>query len=151
MIFVSIWPAVLRQSVYGTAKFGLYYTLKKFATEQGLLIDKHGDERVWCNVLCAVTGNLILKKSNYIYGTPDAGCNDIYLHFIAIFSYLFHSFYTYFHSAGTISSAIANPTDVLKVRMQVHGRGTDTIGLIGCFREIYHYEGISGLWRVCET
>lgn len=50
--------------------------------------------------------------------------------------------------AGAVSSAIATPTDVLKVRMQVHGRGTDKIGLIGCFREIYQYEGISGLWRV---
>lgn len=53
-----------------------------------------------------------------------------------------------FHLAGAISSAIATPTDVLKVRMQVHGRGTDKRGLIGCFREIYQYEGISGLWRV---
>lgn len=53
-----------------------------------------------------------------------------------------------FQSAGAISSAIATPTDVLKVRMQVHGRGTDKIGLYGCFREIYQYEGISGLWRV---
>lgn len=51
--------------------------------------------------------------------------------------------------AGAISSAIATPTDVLKVRMQVHGRGmSDQLGLIGCFREIYHQEGISGLWRV---
>lgn len=52
------------------------------------------------------------------------------------------------YSAGAISSAIATPTDVLKVRMQVHGRGTDQVGLIGCFREIYQHEGISGLWRV---
>lgn len=49
--------------------------------------------------------------------------------------------------AGAISSAIANPTDVLKVRMQVHGKGTDQLGLIGCFREIYKYEGVRGLWR----
>lgn len=51
--------------------------------------------------------------------------------------------------AGAISSAIATPTDVLKVRMQVHGRGSDQVGLIGCFREIYQHEGIPGLWRVC--
>lgn len=51
--------------------------------------------------------------------------------------------------AGAISSAIATPTDVLKVRMQVHGRAMDQVGLIGCFQEIYHNEGISGLWRVC--
>lgn len=54
----------------------------------------------------------------------------------------------FFVIAGAISSAIATPTDVLKVRMQVHGRGTDKVGLIGCFREIYQHEGISGLWRV---
>lgn len=52
----SIWPAVLRQATYGTIKFGTYYTLKKVVTEKGWLIDKHGNERVWCNVLCAVTG-----------------------------------------------------------------------------------------------
>lgn len=50
--------------------------------------------------------------------------------------------------AGAISSAIATPTDVLKVRMQVHGRAMDQVGLIGCFQEIYRNEGISGLWRV---
>lgn len=52
--------------------------------------------------------------------------------------------------AGAVSSAIATPTDVLKVRMQVHGRGmSDQMGLAGCFRQIYQQEGISGLWRVC--
>ncbi|XP_031624685.1 mitochondrial uncoupling protein Bmcp [Contarinia nasturtii] len=103
-LYSGIWPAVLRQATYGTIKFGTYYTLKNIVTEKGWLIDKHENERVWCNVLCAVI-------------------------------------------AGAISSAIATPTDVLKVRMQVHGRGTDKVGLIGCFREIYHQEGISGLWR----
>lgn len=51
--------------------------------------------------------------------------------------------------AGAISSAIATPTDVLKVRMQVHGKGTEHRGLFGCFTEIYRLEGIRGLWRVC--
>lgn len=50
--------------------------------------------------------------------------------------------------AGAVSSAIANPTDVLKVRMQVHGRGTHQMGLMKCFKEIYVHEGVSGLWRV---
>lgn len=50
--------------------------------------------------------------------------------------------------AGAVSSAIANPTDVLKVRMQVHGRGTENIGLFGCFQQIYKHEGIPGLWKV---
>lgn len=47
--------------------------------------------------------------------------------------------------AGAISSAIANPTDVLKVRMQV-GQQVNN-GLIRCFYEIYKLEGIRGLWR----
>lgn len=103
----SIWPAVLRQATYGTIKFGTYYTLKTIGTEKRLLVDKHGNERVWGNVLCAVI-------------------------------------------AGAVSSAIATPTDVLKVRMQVHGKGTGQRGLFGCFSEIYQNEGIRGLWRVCN-
>lgn len=50
-------------------------------------------------------------------------------------------------TAGAISSAIANPTDVLKVRMQVHGKGAQDKGLVGSFHDIYKYEGIGGLWR----
>lgn len=50
-------------------------------------------------------------------------------------------------TAGAVSSAIANPTDVLKVRMQVQGT-TGNIGLVDCFKDVYTHEGISGLWRV---
>ncbi|XP_064551630.1 mitochondrial uncoupling protein Bmcp [Drosophila montana] len=103
-LYSGIWPAVLRQATYGTIKFGTYYTLKKLASERGLLMDNDGSERVWSNIICAA-------------------------------------------GAGAISSAIANPTDVLKVRMQVHGKGTDQLGLLGCFKEIYQYEGVRGLWR----
>ncbi|PZC77222.1 hypothetical protein B5X24_HaOG203629 [Helicoverpa armigera] len=46
--------------------------------------------------------------------------------------------------AGGLSSAIANPTDVLKVRMQV---GDEKRGLVRCFGEIYRLEGVRGLWR----
>lgn len=103
-LYSGIWPAVLRQATYGTIKFGTYYTLKKMATDRGLLHDKTGNESVWCNAACATM-------------------------------------------AGAISSAIANPTDVLKVRMQVHGKGTSDVGLLRCFREIYVHEGVRGLWR----
>ncbi|XP_025264364.1 mitochondrial uncoupling protein Bmcp isoform X2 [Camponotus floridanus] len=48
--------------------------------------------------------------------------------------------------AGAISSAIANPTDVVKVRMQVTG-GTTNISLFTCFQDVYKHEGIRGLWR----
>jgi hypothetical protein len=46
-----------------------------------------------------------------------------------------------------VSSAIANPTDVLKVRMQVLGSQSQR-GIVGCFQEVYHEEGVAGLWRV---
>ncbi|XP_063891401.1 mitochondrial uncoupling protein Bmcp-like [Helicoverpa armigera] len=46
--------------------------------------------------------------------------------------------------AGGLSSAIANPTDVLKVRMQV---SDEKRGLVRCFGEIYRLEGVRGLWR----
>lgn len=50
--------------------------------------------------------------------------------------------------AGAFSSAIANPTDVLKVRMQVQGIRVHSVGLLRCFKDIYKNEGVSGLWRV---
>lgn len=50
--------------------------------------------------------------------------------------------------AGAMSSAIANPTDVLKVRMQVEGRGLYHTSLLRCFKDIYVHEGVAGLWRV---
>jgi solute carrier family 25 protein 14/30 len=49
--------------------------------------------------------------------------------------------------AGAISSAIANPTDVVKVRMQITGIETN-LTLFGCFQDVYQYEGVRGLWRV---
>lgn len=109
----------MRQATYGTIKFGTYYSLKKFATDQGFLISQTGEESVSVNILCAVT-------------------------------------------AGAISSAIANPTDVLKVRMQVHGNGgggraavtgaaaepcLHNVNLFRAFHNIYQYEGMKGLWR----
>ncbi|EHB01946.1 Brain mitochondrial carrier protein 1 [Heterocephalus glaber] len=49
--------------------------------------------------------------------------------------------------SGVISSTIANPTDVLKIRMQAQGslfQGS----MIGSFIDIYQQEGTRGLWRV---
>ncbi|KAK0089775.1 hypothetical protein PV325_005401 [Microctonus aethiopoides] len=48
--------------------------------------------------------------------------------------------------AGSISSAIANPTDVVKVRMQVNGNQRN-LSLYGCFHDVYQHEGVRGLWR----
>lgn len=47
--------------------------------------------------------------------------------------------------AGIVSSSIANPTDVLKVRMQV--LGVQTTSILGSFQDVYRHEGVSGLWR----
>ncbi|CAD5116933.1 DgyrCDS5773 [Dimorphilus gyrociliatus] len=49
--------------------------------------------------------------------------------------------------AGVVSSCIANPTDVLKVRMQAQSKDTRKISLINAFRDIARKEGIGGLWR----
>lgn len=102
-LFHGISPAILRQSIYGTLKFGSYYSIKN-------LVVKHyydGDtsqENMYINVSCAAL-------------------------------------------AGGFSSAIANPTDVLKVRMQAQGRSATTLPLYKCFYEVYRTEGFKGLYR----
>ncbi|XP_078736336.1 kidney mitochondrial carrier protein 1-like [Lampetra fluviatilis] len=48
--------------------------------------------------------------------------------------------------SGVVSSTIANPTDVLKIRMQAQG-GVFQTGMIGSFIDIYQQEGTRGLWR----
>uniref|UniRef100_A0A2P2I1V7 Kidney mitochondrial carrier protein 1-like n=2 Tax=Hirondellea gigas TaxID=1518452 RepID=A0A2P2I1V7_9CRUS len=95
-LYCGIAPAVLRQATYGTIKFGIYYTLKKFVCPPG-------QETLPRNVACAVT-------------------------------------------AGVISSTIANPTDVLKVRLQ-SGRGKAGQSVLDAFLTIYRQEGVKGLWR----
>ncbi|XP_076312583.1 kidney mitochondrial carrier protein 1-like [Tachypleus tridentatus] len=49
--------------------------------------------------------------------------------------------------AGVISSSIANPTDVLKVRMQAQHHQYAKKGMFNCFVNIYKNEGIRGLWK----
>ncbi|KAF2367944.1 Mitochondrial substrate/solute carrier [Trinorchestia longiramus] len=49
-------------------------------------------------------------------------------------------------TAGVIASSIANPTDVLKVRLQ-SGQGKTDQGLLDAFLTIYRMEGVQGLWR----
>jgi solute carrier family 25 (mitochondrial carrier), member 14/30 len=101
-LYSGLSSALLRQSVYGTIKFGSYYTLKNFVVNK-VYHDKDVSENTMINVTCAGV-------------------------------------------AGAVSSAIANPTDVVKVRMQVHGKGS-RYPLYKCFYEIFYTEGVRGLYR----
>ncbi|XP_060900094.1 kidney mitochondrial carrier protein 1 isoform X1 [Labrus mixtus] len=49
--------------------------------------------------------------------------------------------------SGVISSSIANPTDVLKIRMQAQGNVIQG-SMMGNFINIYQEEGTRGLWKV---
>ena len=52
-------------------------------------------------------------------------------------------------AAGVFASSLANPTDVLKVRMQAQGTSfAQTNGMMHSFVTIYQQEGTKGLWRV---
>lgn len=96
-LYSGIWPAVLRQSTYGTIKFGIYYSLKNWINDHPQVED------MMTNVFCGVV-------------------------------------------AGAVSSAIANPTDVLKVRMQACSTSLQSKSMFECFGDIKRQEGISGLW-----
>jgi len=101
-VYKGLSPAMLRQAVYGTIKFGLYYSTKELVLRSGR------KESCLTNLGCAVL-------------------------------------------AGSVSSAIATPTDLIKVRMQsktVPGVG----GVCTMVRNIKNTEGVLGLWRgVCPT
>jgi len=101
-VYKGLSPAMLRQAVYGTIKFGLYYSSKEVLLRSGR------KETCLTNLGCAVL-------------------------------------------AGSVSSAIATPTDLIKVRMQsktVPGVG----GVYTMVRNIRNTEGVVGLWRgVCPT
>lgn len=50
-------------------------------------------------------------------------------------------------TAGVVSSSIANPTDVLKVRMQMRDKHFQKKSLFQSFYDILRQEGVAGLWR----
>ena len=54
----------------------------------------------------------------------------------------------FYCASGVVSSAMANPTDVLKVRLQSGRTDFKEKSLLQAFVSIYNQEGIQGLWRV---
>jgi len=103
-LYKGLSPALLRQAVYGTIKFGMYYTAK----DVYFALYPNNPESNIVNLCCAIF-------------------------------------------AGSVSSAIANPTDLVKVRMQA--KSLETYGnLLSVFVDIKRKEGVVGLWRgVCPT
>ncbi len=101
VLYSGLAPALLRQAIYGTIKYGLYYSIKDFVG---------GEESTVKNVSCAVL-------------------------------------------SGSVGAAVANPTDVLKVRLQsqsapvVNPRKTVRPSLYACFHDMFVREGLRGLWR----
>jgi len=98
-LYRGLCPALLRQAVYGTIKYGLYYSAK----DVYFSINPKKRESNFVNLCCAVF-------------------------------------------AGSVSSAVATPTDVVKVRMQArsaHSSGS----LLSVFIDIAKKEGKAGLFR----
>jgi len=106
-IYKGLSPAIVRQAVYGTIKFGLYYSSKDMMKR--ILQTNKQKESTFVNLCCAVF-------------------------------------------AGCVSSSLANPTDVIKVRMQSGSGCVANAGLLSVASDIWQKEGVRGLWRgVCPT
>jgi len=107
-LFMGLPPALVRQSTYGSLRYGLYGPIK--------------------NSMGIVPGQPVpLYKKILAGGT-----------------------------AGAIASAIANPTDLMKVRLQTDGMLKDAEGnflpkrykgMIDAFGSIVKEEGVLGLWK----
>ena len=98
-LYRGLTSALVRQAVYGTLKFGLYYSAKE-------ALPAPATKQAGCalNLVCAVW-------------------------------------------AGCVSSALATPTDVIKVRMQSNTTQGLERGLLNVGRDIVTREGVRGLWR----
>jgi len=107
-LFVGLPPALVRQSTYGSLRYGLYGPIK--------------------NSMGIVPGEPVpLYKKMAAGGT-----------------------------AGAVASAIANPTDLMKVRLQTDGMLKDAegnflpkkyTGMTHAFTSIVKDEGVLGLWK----
>eukprot|EP00419_Tripos_fusus_P008377 CAMPEP_0172674520 /NCGR_PEP_ID=MMETSP1074-20121228/12778_1 /TAXON_ID=2916 /ORGANISM="Ceratium fusus, Strain PA161109" /LENGTH=277 /DNA_ID=CAMNT_0013491931 /DNA_START=205 /DNA_END=1038 /DNA_ORIENTATION=+ len=108
-LFKGLSPALLRQSTYGSLRYGLYSPLRDML---GVDPTRPGEIALWKKI------------------AAGAG-------------------------AGAFASGIANPTDLIKVRMQTDGMssaiaGNDCTkkyrGVAHCFRQTVAEEGVLGLW-----
>jgi len=104
-LFKGLPPALLRQSTYGSLRYGLYTPIRDFLNS-----GNQGSATLWQKVVAGA-------------------------------------------SAGAVASAIANPTDLIKVRMQTDGMSSGAAvskkysGVVHCFSTTLREEGIVGLWR----
>jgi len=107
-LFMGLPPALLRQSTYGSLRYGLYGPIKgMFGITPGQPVP------LWKKILAG-------------------------------------------GSAGAIASAVANPTDLVKVRLQTDGQLKDAEGkllpkrykgMVDAFKSIVKEDGVLGLWR----
>jgi hypothetical protein len=103
-LWKGLSPALLRQSIYGSMRYGFYTPFKKLLG----VPDNPRQVPLWKKVLAG-------------------------------------------SAAGAISSVVANPTDLVKIRMQADGMaGTSARsygGLLWAFGTIIKEEGVLGLWK----
>jgi len=106
-LFKGLPPALVRQSTYGSLRYGLYGPIKN-----SMGIDPGKPVPLWKKIVAGGT-------------------------------------------AGAIASAIANPTDLMKVRLQTDGMAKDEAGnllpkkytgMADCFTKIVKQEGVPALW-----
>jgi hypothetical protein len=104
-LFKGLPPALLRQSVYGSLRYGLYTPIRDLLNS-----GNSGSATLWQKVVAGA-------------------------------------------SAGASASALANPTDLIKVRMQTDGMSSGAAvsrkycGVVHCFQTTLREEGVVGLWK----
>lgn len=109
-LFKGLPPALLRQSTYGSLRYGLYVPVRN-----ALGVDPSKPIPLWKKI---VAGAL----------------------------------------TGAFASGVANPTDLMKVRLQTDGMAKDSAGnllpkrfngMIDCLATTVREEGITALWKGC--
>ncbi|CAM2120247.1 unnamed protein product [Caretta caretta] len=129
-LYSGIAPALLRQASYGTIKIGIYQSLKRLFVDR---LEGLGLPVAWSPL-----------ESAAVPESPSLGSDLLSPCLIADETLLINMICGVV--SGVISSTLANPTDVLKIRMQAQGSLFQG-GMIGSFIDIYQQEGTRGLWR----